>query len=101
MWGMNPEQQAWWQHFLQTQASYHQAMAQQQMALSPWNQPGYSRFQNPLLNRVNVPVLAEGDPGAGMAPYFMNQFQGGMGGSDQPGGGVNPMLFNLMMGGGG
>lgn len=94
MWGMNPQQQQWWQHFLQTQAAYKQAMWQHQQQLEPFNQPGFTHFNNQLLNRANVPALSESDPQAGMFPFLM-----GMSGSDQPGGGINPMMLNLMMGG--
>lgn len=95
MWGMNPEQQKWWAHFLQTQAAYHQAQVQQQMQLSPWNQPGWMRFSNPLLSRAASAQLTETDPNAAMMPYFLGQMGGG---GDNQQGGMNPMMWQMAMG---
>ena len=99
MWGMNPQQQAWWQHFLQTQNAYHQAMMQQQMQLEPTEQSPFGRFNTPLLGRRNVLALSESDPNAALLPYIMGMMRG-QGGGAQGGGGVNPMMWSLMTGGG-
>jgi hypothetical protein len=94
---ISPQQQQWWQRFLQQQQAQYQSQIEALHAAQPWQQPGYTRFQNPLVGG-NAPQFGnrEADPGAAMMGYFM---QGAMGGGQ--GGEPNPMMMEMMMGGSG
>jgi hypothetical protein len=84
----------------QRQAQYQsqiEALHQQQ----PWQQPGYTRMQNPLLSRGSIPNDQESDPGAGMLGYFMGGGGSSIGGAADAGAGMNPMLMQMLMGGSG
>lgn len=107
---LTPQQQAWLQAWEQHQAQLLAANQQNLLQAQPWNQgglqaqpwrqPGYTRFQNPLFGRSQIPLAGgtteqESDPQAAMMPYFM----GMMGTQPQGGEGVNPMLMQMLMSG--
>lgn len=94
---LTPQQQEWIQAYQQRQAALLQQNHANFLASQPWRQPGYSRFQNPLMAPAQIPTAIgpeqESDPQAAMMPYLM-----GMGGGDS-GGGMNPMLMHMLMSG--
>lgn len=94
---INPQQQEWWQKFLQQRQASLQQQLQTIHSLQPWQQPGYSRMANPLLGRSQIPGVpgvgpeAETDPQAAMLGYFMG---GGGEGVSAP---MDPMLMQMLL----
>jgi hypothetical protein len=69
-----PEQQQWYQAWLQQQHAQQQANVQRMAQLMPWNAapPGVSvPFPNPLFGRANVPALAQTAPQSALTMYLM------------------------------
>ena len=97
---LNPQQQEWWQKFLQQRQASLQQQMQSLHAAQPWQQPGYSRFANPLMGRSEIPgppgvgPEMETDPQAAMMGYFM---QGA--GTSGEGGMMNPMMQQMLLSG--
>lgn len=96
---LTPQQQEWIQAYQQRQAALLQQNHANFLASQPWRQPGYSRFQNPLMAPAQIPTAigpeTESDPQAAMMPYLM----GMMGGGQETGAGMNPMLMHMLMSG--
>jgi hypothetical protein len=88
---MNPQQQEWWQKFLQDRQASFQQQLQTLHGLQPWQHPGWSPMPNPLLSRASSPLLQQTAPQAGTMPYFMG---GGGEGVSSP---MNPMLMQMLL----
>lgn len=97
---LTPQQQAWLQEYQQRQTALLQQNHANFLASQPWRQPGYSRFQNPLMAPAQIPTAigpeTESDPQAAMMPYLMGMMGGG---GQDTGAGMNPMLMHMLMSG--
>lgn len=100
---LTSQQQQWLQAYQQRQAALLQQNHANFLASQPWRQPGYSRFQNPLMAPAQIQGVpgvgpeTETDPQAAMMPYLMGMMGGGQGA--QGGGGMDPMLMHMLMSG--
>lgn len=88
---LNPQQQEWYQKFLEQRQASLQQQLQTLHGLQPWQQPGWTRSANPLLSRSAIPSDQETD----FAPAMMGYFMGGGGeGVSSP---MNPMLMQMLL----
>jgi len=105
MFGYAPQQEAWWQAFVQQQqARYQQQLQQirglsyQQAPASPASYGVSGQLANPLLGRANVPLLTPTNQQAGSP---LQQYLMGAGTAGDTGIGSHPELLHALLSGSG
>ncbi len=92
MFNLNPQQQQWYQKFLEQRQASLQQQLQTLHGLQPWGEPGFSRFNNPLIGQGAEQSV---DRITDMSPVMMGYFMGGGGeGVSSP---MNPMLMQMLL----